>query len=44
MKQIVISKYGDTDVLKIQKTTDSKAFAGAVFIRVKAIGINFADC
>jgi len=43
MKQIVITKYGDTDVLKIQETMDPKPSAGEVLIKVKAIGVNFAD-
>lgn len=43
MKQIVISKYGDTDVLKIQERKDPKPSAGEVLIKVKAIGVNFAD-
>jgi NADPH:quinone reductase-like Zn-dependent oxidoreductase len=43
MNQIVIPKYGDTDVLKIQEREDPKPSAGEVLIKVKAIGINFAD-
>ena len=43
MKQIVITKYGATDVLKIQKKQDPKPSAGEVLIKVKAIGVNFAD-
>ena len=43
MKQIVITKYGDTDVLKIQENKDPKPSAGDVLIAVKAIGVNFAD-
>ena len=43
MKQIVISKYGDTDVLKIQEDKDPEPLTGEVLIKVKAIGINFAD-
>ena len=43
MKQIVITKYGDTDVLKIQESPDPKPSAGEVLIDVKAIGVNFAD-
>jgi len=43
MKQIVITKYGDTDVLKIQESKDPKPLPGEVLIKVKAIGINFAD-
>ena len=43
MKQIVITKYGDTDVLKIQTKQDPKPSAGEVLIKVKAIGVNFAD-
>jgi NADPH:quinone reductase-like Zn-dependent oxidoreductase len=43
MKQIVITKYGDTDVLKIQEKKDPEPSAGEVLIKVKAIGVNFAD-
>ena len=43
MKQILITKYGDTDVLKIQESQDPKPSAGEVLIDVKAIGVNFAD-
>ena len=43
MKQIVISKYGGTDVLKIQEGKDPEPLTGEVLIKVKAIGINFAD-
>jgi NADPH:quinone reductase-like Zn-dependent oxidoreductase len=43
MKQILIPKYGDTDVLKIQESKDPKPFAGEVLIEVKAVGVNFAD-
>ena len=43
MKQIVITKYGDTDVLKIQEKRDPEPLPGEVLIKVKALGINFAD-
>jgi NADPH:quinone reductase-like Zn-dependent oxidoreductase len=43
MKQIVITKYGDTDVLKIQEKKDPGPADGEVLIKVKAIGVNFAD-
>jgi NADPH:quinone reductase-like Zn-dependent oxidoreductase len=43
MKQIVITKFGDTDVLKIQESKDPEPLPGEVLIKVKAIGINFAD-
>ena len=43
MKQIVITKYGNTDVLKIQEKKDPEPSAGEVLIGVKAIGVNFAD-
>jgi NADPH:quinone reductase-like Zn-dependent oxidoreductase len=43
MKQIVITKYGDTDVLKIQESKDPEPLPGEVLIEVKAIGVNFAD-
>ena len=43
MKQIVITKYGDTDVLKLKESKDPKPSGGEVLIKVKAIGVNFAD-
>ena len=43
MKQIVITKYGDTDGLKVQERKDPEPLPGEVLIKVKAIGINFAD-
>lgn len=43
MKQIVITQHGDTDVLKIQEKSDPTPSPGEMLIKVKAIGINFAD-
>ena len=43
MKQIVITKYGDTDGLKVQERKDPEPLPGEVLIKVKAIGVNFAD-
>jgi NADPH:quinone reductase-like Zn-dependent oxidoreductase len=43
MKQIEITKYGDTDVLKIKESVDPMPSAGEVLVKVKAIGVNFAD-
>ena len=43
MRQIVITKYGDADVLQIQESKDPVPSPEEVLINVKAIGINFAD-
>ena len=43
MRQIVITEYGSTDVLKIQESKDPAPSPDEVLIKVKAIGINFAD-
>lgn len=43
MKQIVITKNGGTDVLRLQEKEDPSPGKGAVKIRAKACGINFAD-
>jgi NADPH:quinone reductase-like Zn-dependent oxidoreductase len=43
MRQVVITRTGSIDVLKIQEKPDPKPGAGEVTIRVKASGINFAD-
>src|SRR6185295_16667721 len=43
MRQIVITRSGGTDVLKITERPDPLPAAGEVLIRVQAAGINFAD-
>lgn len=43
MRQIVITKAGGVDVLKIQEREDPYPGKGQVKIRVKASGVNFAD-
>ena len=43
MRQIVITRHGSPEVLKLQEREDPKPEEGQVLIRVKASGINFAD-
>jgi synaptic vesicle membrane protein VAT-1 len=43
MKQIVITGHGGPEKLKIQEASDPTPSEGALRIRVKASGINFAD-
>jgi len=43
MKQIVITKAGGPEVLKIREVKDPLPGNGELIIRVKAVGINFAD-
>ncbi len=43
MKQIVISKVGGPEVLKIREQSDLKPKQGEMLIRVRASGVNFAD-
>ncbi len=43
MKQIVITKAGRPEVLKIRKLPDPEPGLNQVVIRVKAAGVNFAD-
>ncbi len=43
MRQIVIPKYGDVNVFRIEEKPDPRPGRGEVLIRVKASGINFAD-
>ena len=43
MRQIAITKYGDKNVLKIQESADPVPAPDEVLIKVKAVGINFAD-
>lgn len=39
----MITKHGDPDVLEIKERKDPQPSAGEVLIKVKAIGVNFAD-
>ena len=43
MRQIVIPKYGDVSVFRIDEKPDPQPGKDEVFIRVRASGINFAD-
>ncbi len=43
MKAAVVTKFGPPDVLKVQEWPDQFPGKGEVKIRVKAIGLNFAD-
>ena len=43
MQQIVITKFGGPEVLKLEERPDQQADSGIVVIRVKAAGVNFAD-
>jgi NADPH:quinone reductase-like Zn-dependent oxidoreductase len=43
MRQVVITRSGGTDVLKVQEKPDPSPGKGEVAIRVNASGINFAD-
>lgn len=43
MQQIEFAKFGGTDVLKLVEKPDPTPGAGEVLVRVKAIGVNFAD-
>jgi len=43
MRQIVITRSGGADVLKIEERPDSKPAKGEALIRVQASGVNFAD-
>ena len=43
MRQIVITRSGGIDVLKIEEQPDPRPAAGEALIRVRASGINFAD-
>ncbi|KAI8850785.1 hypothetical protein BC829DRAFT_466056 [Chytridium lagenaria] len=43
MREIVITKAGGTDVLKVAERADPTPEKGEIRIRVKASGINFAD-
>jgi NADPH:quinone reductase-like Zn-dependent oxidoreductase len=43
MRQVVITRAGSIDVLKVQEKPDPRPGPGEVKVRVKASGINFAD-
>jgi len=43
MKQIVITKHGGPESLKVENRPDISAGKGELLIRVKASGVNFAD-
>ena len=43
MRALVVERYGPPQVLKMQQVPDPKPQAGEVLIRVKAVGVNFAD-
>jgi len=44
MKAIFVSKYGAPDTLEVRSIPDLIADHGQIRIRVKAAGLNFADC
>src|SRR5882724_12557342 len=43
MRQIVTTRNGGVEVLKVQEESDPKPDKGEVVIQVKAAGLNFAD-
>src|SRR5579864_6711479 len=43
MRAMVVRRYGPPEVFEAQQVPDLQPKAGEVLIRVKAIGINFAD-
>jgi synaptic vesicle membrane protein VAT-1 len=43
MKQVVTSRNGGVEVLRVEEKPDPKPKAGEVVIRVRAAGLNFAD-
>lgn len=43
MRALVVRRYGPPDVFEMQQVPDPQPKAGEVLIRVKAIGVNFAD-
>lgn len=43
MRAIVVRRYGLPDVLELQQVPDPQPKPGELLIRVKAIGVNFAD-
>src|SRR5262249_36318675 len=43
MRAIVISKYGDPDVLREERGATPRATEGTVVVRVRAFGLNHAE-
>jgi NADPH:quinone reductase-like Zn-dependent oxidoreductase len=43
MRALVVRRYGSPDVIQMQQVADPQPQAGEVVIRVKAVGVNFAD-
>jgi synaptic vesicle membrane protein VAT-1 len=43
MRALVVRRYGPPEVFELQEMADPQPKAGEVLIRVKAIGVNFAD-
>ncbi len=43
MRAVVVRRYGTPEVLEVQQAPDPQPKPGEVLIRVKAIGVNFAD-
>ena len=43
MRQIVTTRNGDVEVMRVEEAPDPKPGGGEVLVRVKAAGLNFAD-
>lgn len=43
MRAVVVRRYGPPNVLEVQQAPDPQPKAGEAVIRVKAVGVNFAD-
>ncbi|MGA8556352.1 MAG: alcohol dehydrogenase catalytic domain-containing protein, partial [Candidatus Acidiferrales bacterium] len=43
MRAMVVKRYGPPEVLEAQEIPDPHAKPGEVLIRVRAVGVNFAD-
>src|ERR1700676_4214965 len=43
MRAVVVRRYGPPQVLESQEVPDPLPKAGEILIRVKAVGVNFAD-
>ena len=43
MRAMVVKRYGNPDVLEMRELADPQLNSGEVLIRVKAVGVNFAD-
>ncbi|MCA9409856.1 MAG: NADPH:quinone oxidoreductase family protein [Candidatus Omnitrophica bacterium] len=43
MKSIIVERFGDTEVMKLEEVQDPRAGKGQIRVAIKAAGVNYAD-